>query len=245
MKKSSEKTSFQGRYLHLKSCPSTQDVIKNCSVDWFLVQADRQEAGRGQQGREWASPPGGLYYSLRFPAAEGSTGDPLYLLGAANVWLAVLSDRLSEVSDGFGLKWPNDLLHENRKVGGFIGEKANGSIFLGIGINVNNNFDGRDQDGFRLPPISLRNLTGNRLPRQELLFEWYDAFRKSVTGEGSAKHFDLEVIESRMRTIGSTVEYEGNRGRAVGLADNGGLRIRLDDQETVAHRSEDLRVKAS
>lgn len=245
MKKSFKKRLFTGRYLHLKSCSSTQDLIKNCSVDWFLVQADRQEAGRGQQGREWASPPGGLYYSLRFPSGGGSVGDPLYLLGAANVWLTVLSDRLPGIAGGFELKWPNDLLHENRKVGGFIGGKADGSIFLGIGLNVNSDFSGRDQDGFRLPPISLRSLAGNCLPRQQLLFEWYEIFRRSVLGEGFGESFDLEVIESRMGMIGSSVEYDGDRGRAVGLAENGGLRIRFEDRETVAHRSDDLRVMAS
>lgn len=242
MRKSSENLSFTDKYLHLKSCSSTQERIKSTSSDWFLVQADRQEAGRGQQGREWASPPGGLYYSLRFPSGASDVGDPLYLLGAASVWVTLLSDRLPDLAGGFELKWPNDLLHENRKVGGFIGEKADGSIFLGIGLNVNSDFSDRNRERFRLPPVSLRTLSGGTLPRQRFLFDWYRTFREAARGEQAHEHFDVGFIENRMTTIGSPVDYDGERGRAVGLAENGGLKVRLDDRETVAHRSDDVRV---
>lgn len=105
------------------------------------VMADRQVAGRGRQGRPWASPLGGLWLSVvtRPDAAAG--------LDAVSVRVGLaLADALGREMGGLpaiGLKWPNDLLVGGRKLGGILvearwkGERCLWTI-VGVGLNVRN-----------------------------------------------------------------------------------------------------------
>ncbi|MFJ4376585.1 bifunctional biotin--[acetyl-CoA-carboxylase] ligase/biotin operon repressor BirA [Pseudomonas japonica] len=106
----------------------------------FLVLAERQSAGRGRRGRAWLSPfAQNLYYSLVLRVEGGMRQlEGLSLV----VGLAVRQTLLSLGVAGAGLKWPNDVLVENRKVAGIllelVGDPADVChVVLGIGINVN------------------------------------------------------------------------------------------------------------
>jgi len=98
--------------------------------------ADSQSAGRGRQGRRWASPPGaGLYVStVLWPAARVV---PLLTI-AAGVGLAEgIQAATGLVAE---LKWPNDVFMNRRKVAGVLAEATSSStgtcVVLGFGINV-------------------------------------------------------------------------------------------------------------
>lgn len=102
----------------------------------LVVLADRQERGRGRQGRSWFSDGGSLTFSVllrpRIPPADA----PLVPLLAG---VAVV-EALPEVS-GLWLKWPNDLWIGRRKVGGILCEletrgDAVAAIVVGIGLNL-------------------------------------------------------------------------------------------------------------
>ena len=106
----------------------------------FVVLAERQTAGRGRRGRQWVSPfAENIYYSLVLRMDGGMRQlEGLSLV----VGLAVLSAlREVGVSD-VGLKWPNDVLVNNKKIAGIllelVGDPADVChVVLGIGINVN------------------------------------------------------------------------------------------------------------
>lgn len=114
----------------LKSGPSTLPV----------VIADSQTAGRGRRGRNWASPRGeNLYLSVGLTVRGGFSaldGMSLVLGVAVSRALTALGAR------GVGLKWPNDLFSDQKKLGGILveiqGELQDGEIqvIAGIGINV-------------------------------------------------------------------------------------------------------------
>jgi BirA family biotin operon repressor/biotin-[acetyl-CoA-carboxylase] ligase len=115
---------------------STNDVMKaraRQAPEWSALLAGRQTAGRGRQGRVWASPPGNVYLSvlLRPNAATAS----LIPLAAG---LAVV-EALPHVEAR--LKWPNDVLVRARKLAGILAEAQSGpegleSVVVGIGVNV-------------------------------------------------------------------------------------------------------------
>ncbi len=111
--------------------------------DLSLCFAERQTAGRGRRGRAWASPPGGnLYLSLLKRFDGGMAG--LSGLSLA-VGVALMRALAACGARGCGLKWPNDVLADGRKLAGILVEL--GGEFLGpchavIGIGVN----------LRLPP---------------------------------------------------------------------------------------------
>jgi len=106
----------------------------------FLVLAERQTAGRGRRGRGWVSPFGAnLYYSLAIQLVQGARQlEGLSLV----IGLAVLATIRELGVAGAGLKWPNDVLVEDRKLAGIllelVGDPADiCHVVIGIGINVN------------------------------------------------------------------------------------------------------------
>jgi BirA family biotin operon repressor/biotin-[acetyl-CoA-carboxylase] ligase len=108
------------------------------AVEGLTVVAAEQTAGRGRLGRSWISPPGaGLYASIvlrpRIPAVSWS----LVPLMAA---VAVHDALLETVGLTTDIKWPNDILVDDRKICGILAETidtvAGRSVVLGIGINL-------------------------------------------------------------------------------------------------------------
>lgn len=104
-----------------------------------VLLAEFQTAGRGRRGRAWLAPPGGavcLSLSWTFPAVSQDLGALGLVIGVCLV-RALAGLGLAEVR----LKWPNDLLLRDRKLGGVLIEmraEAAGSacVVIGIGLNV-------------------------------------------------------------------------------------------------------------
>jgi BirA family transcriptional regulator, biotin operon repressor / biotin---[acetyl-CoA-carboxylase] ligase len=117
--------------LHLRSTTSTNDRARELAVagapHGTLVTAGVQSAGRGRQGRTWTAPAGrGLLLSLVLR-------DPPRLLPLA------AAVAVAEVAGpDAGIKWPNDVLVDGRKVAGILaeGRPQDGWAVLGIGLNV-------------------------------------------------------------------------------------------------------------
>jgi BirA family biotin operon repressor/biotin-[acetyl-CoA-carboxylase] ligase len=123
---------------------STLDVVHEYAArgapGGTVVVAEEQLEGRGTRGRAWHSPPGGLWYSILYRDANESGLECLSLRIGLAVALAIES-----VAPGqrLGLKWPNDLMLGDRKLGGVLCEArwqgaSLGWVAVGIGINVGN-----------------------------------------------------------------------------------------------------------
>jgi BirA family biotin operon repressor/biotin-[acetyl-CoA-carboxylase] ligase len=100
-----------------------------------VVVADAQTAGRGREGRAFASPPGGLYASLLLAAEPADLPGPL--VGAVALAAAEAVEAVSGCHTS--IKWPNDLWIGPLKVGGILLEGGGGPsqlVIAGIGINV-------------------------------------------------------------------------------------------------------------
>ena len=105
------------------------------AAEGTVLVAEAQTAGRGRLGRHWASPPrAGLTFSVLLrPGVVPAT-----LLG----WLPLLAGVAAAASvravaavDAI-LKWPNDVLAGERKLGGILAERTGTAVVVGIGINV-------------------------------------------------------------------------------------------------------------
>jgi BirA family biotin operon repressor/biotin-[acetyl-CoA-carboxylase] ligase len=101
--------------------------------------AEYQTAGRGRRGRPWVAPPGGAI-CLSFSWVFGDVPRDLGALGLVIGVCALEALRHLGVS-GIGLKWPNDLLIDARKLGGILIELRAESagpacVIIGIGLNV-------------------------------------------------------------------------------------------------------------
>ena len=132
-----------------------------------IVAAEEQSRGKGRMGRVWASPRGGgIYVSLVLrPDVEMDEIPTITLIAASSIARAI--KKVSGVDAG--VKWPNDLFVNGKKVSGILTEiKAQPDnvdfLVLGIGINVNT-------PAGKLPhtATSLKTETSSPWDRVELL----------------------------------------------------------------------------
>jgi BirA family biotin operon repressor/biotin-[acetyl-CoA-carboxylase] ligase len=127
--------------IDLESCASTNDeaarYARAGASHGTLVIAERQEAGRGREGRTWASPSGGLYFSAVMRP-------PLPLADVPPITLAI-GIAVCDAARAFGadaaLKWPNDVLIGDKKLAGVLVETQSqggrlDSVIVGIGVNL-------------------------------------------------------------------------------------------------------------
>jgi len=211
---------------------STMDTAKdlarkNCP-DYTVVIAGRQTAGRGRLNRQWLSDDGGLYFTLVLRPAI-----PLPLSSRVN-FLASLTLALV-LRETYGIeaavKWPNDILVDDRKLSGMLSEleaEADRVFFIniGMGINVNN-----DPAGIEPAAISLKNILGREISRIELLTRFLDEF------EDCLKNAEFENVISEWKQYTVTLQrkvrivtrQEVTEGLALDVDENGALIIELAD----------------
>ena len=126
--------------LHLfENIDSTNEECKriNQKKDFHVVIAEKQTMGKGRLGKSWSSPSSGNVY-MSIYSKELPKNIPLSLL----VGLICVETLNSMIKNGsIGLKWPNDMLLDKKKIGGILVEKEimgkNINNIVGIGINLN------------------------------------------------------------------------------------------------------------
>ncbi len=224
--------------------------------DGTTVVADQQTAGRGRRGRSWFSPPGvNLYCSvivLRQPSPERKAHWlPWIPLASA---LACADAIQQETSLTPSLKWPNDLLVNDRKMGGLLCESAcrwDGIPFVIIGIGLNVNLD-RDRfpDDLRASATSLLAEIGRPVDRARLLAGLLAQLERRL------EMLALEPIErlrqeysDRCSTLGRRVlvalaQGDQVEGIADSIAESGGLQIIRSGTPSASSHPELLEIHA-
>ncbi|PWB75239.1 MAG: biotin--[acetyl-CoA-carboxylase] ligase [Holophagae bacterium] len=122
-----------------------------------VVIADAQRIGVGRGGRRWVSPPGGLYLSWLSSAVSDHVVARLPMLAAAAACLALADAGVDEA----GIKWPNDLLVDDRKLAGILVHCRRGTVnrvTVSLGVNVVPII--APVEGASRPPISLAEVIG-------------------------------------------------------------------------------------
>jgi BirA family biotin operon repressor/biotin-[acetyl-CoA-carboxylase] ligase len=182
------------------------------------VVAERQTAGIGRHGHSWHSEPGaGLYLSivLRMPAATPSLTMALGLAVQSSI------DDIAEVSTD--IRWPNDVMLNEKKLGGIMVQATeNGALIAGIGVNVNH---GSFPEELRGIATSLRIETGREHSKEALLQRIlaeslrYGAFERAEI----LRRFELCSSWVRGKEV---VVDERIEGVTAGLDENGFLLVR-------------------
>lgn len=128
-----------GQRLHVHArVGSTNDeaatLAAQGAAEGTAVLAAEQTGGRGRRQRTWLSPAGGLWLSIVLRPALPP--DQWALVGfAAGVGAARAVEEIAPVR--VGLKWPNDLMIGEQKLGGVLMESRGPAVIAGIGINAN------------------------------------------------------------------------------------------------------------
>lgn len=232
---------------HVGTVPSTMDIAERLGLDGApsgtVVIAEHQTRGRGRLGREWVAPPGS---ALLVSVLLRTSLSPIRLASFS----LVLGMAIAPVLDAWlpgpcRLKWPNDLLAGDRKLGGILvqthpdpsagdaGQDAT-TVIVGIGINV---ATGRAE----LPPgaTSLRTEGGRDVSVGDVAARLWPVLDVAWTAfEDAGGQVDLGPWDARGALIDELVELrlpgEVRRGTMRGVAATGALRLEEVDG-TIRH----------
>jgi len=234
---------------HLEVVTSTQDIAKDMALkgapDGTVVMAKKQTQGRGRLGRKWFSPEGGLWFSVIMrPEIAPGEAPKITLLGAVSIAQAVREVTGLEAE----IKWPNDILIKDRKVGGILTEanavmdKLN-FILLGVGINVNVDTS-IFPENLLMPATSLSSESGQKIELPLLLqsclkhLQSYYVFLKTDFEKILDEWRQLSAIlgrQVRVSALGETLE-----GIAMDVDEQGSLLLEVSSGEVRTVRLGDL-----
>jgi BirA family biotin operon repressor/biotin-[acetyl-CoA-carboxylase] ligase len=219
----------------VETTTSTNDDAKQAARDGApsgaAFIADTQSSGRGRFGRSWHSPAGeNLYVSFVLRPSLSPSAAPLVTLAAG---LAV-ADAVAPLVPGrtVALKWPNDVLVDDRKVAGILAEAqlsdARASwIVVGIGINVRT-AEFPAEIATRATSLALAG--ASNLDRGALFVALATALSARI--EMLCAHGARPIIEdlaARDALRGRPITIDGAPATALGIAEDGALRIRRPD----------------
>jgi BirA family transcriptional regulator, biotin operon repressor / biotin---[acetyl-CoA-carboxylase] ligase len=215
--------------------PSTSDTIlrdaSEGAPDLSLCIAETQSAGRGRRGRGWQSPLGGnVYFSLlkRFSQGMGALSGLSLVAGVA------LVQALTDCGvGGIGLKWPNDVLADGRKLAGILVEL--GGEFLGpchavIGIGINLRL--ADNVSIDQPAVDLAQLCAGTPPSRNRLIgrllvrliAALDRFSSDGFGGFRSDYAQHDLLAGQALRVKTTDAMRD--GIAAGIDERGALRVR-------------------
>ena len=181
----------------------------------LAAAALRQTAGRGRLGRSWESGAGlGLYVSFAAPALPGALL-PLVPLAAG---IAVSEAAEQEAGRPVGIKWPNDIILEGKKLCGILCEGAGDRAVCGIGVNLLQ--DAAFFSAASLPhAVSLLTVTG-RVPDAAALAAGIanrlEPLLDALLREGAASL--VPALEKRCVSLGREVRAVSAAGTLTGVA---------------------------
>lgn len=206
--------------------------------------AGRQSAGRGRQGRSFVSAPDvGLYVTYHFCPAHAERAPLLSIAGALATAEAI--EATSSVASE--LKWPNDVLHDGRKLSGILAEARGASggrldVLLGIGINVRVNPD-LDPEVAAVA-TSIEGAGGYPPTIEELLAALSNALEPLVALVDHDPASLVATWRERLITLGRRVRLATPsgvvEGDAVDVTERGELVLRLDGGDTQAFSAGDV-----
>lgn len=194
-----------------------------------LVVAEKQDAGRGRRGRSWEAPAGsGIYMTLVLkPEISPNNASMLTLVAA----LAVAGSITKCTGKQAGIKWPNDIVMEGKKVCGILTEMSAqfdyvNHIVVGIGINVHNeNFPKEIEE----MATSIYLQTGEHINRAALIEEileqfehYYAIYLKTEDLSGLVKKYNASLVNmnKNVRVLDPKEPFEG---KAMGINERGEL----------------------
>jgi BirA family biotin operon repressor/biotin-[acetyl-CoA-carboxylase] ligase len=229
-------------------CTSTMDAawhfIENRQFNlWDSVIAVDQTAGRGQQKRHWISPAGNIHASWRWPLPEFSgTSETDWTALLPLIAGFVVARIFKEFNVPVQIKWPNDLLINNRKFGGILVEKRGARILAGIGLNTS--FapeDSRLREEFAVTATHLSDQGYEMTPLclwATLVEKGKSLFEHLIQTLAPAEF--VRLIDRQMAWVGKNVLIrQGNadvfEAVILGLAQDGGLRIKKGNAEEIVY----------
>ena len=211
------------RVIVIRETASTQDAARRLEAQpGDVVVAWRQTAGRGRLGRRWADTrEDGVALSIVLPC-----GPPERLALAFAVGVAGAAERL--LDRPVGIKWPNDIVVERRKLAGILIEQSGALAIAGIGLNVSQT---RWPEELADRAVSLAQL-GAQVDRLDVIVAVLESLRTALRQPDDAL---VEAFTGRDALSGAEATLRNGRetvhGTVLRIDPLDGLWVRTDSGE--------------
>lgn len=241
------------RIVFRADCPSTNSIAlelvgSNDSLP-LLVLTDTQTAGRGRGSNTWWATDGALTFSLTIAPSEFGIARETFPLISLTTAIAV-SETLSRFAPEctVGLKWPNDVHLNSRKVCGILVEPPPGHddrLVLGIGLNVGNSLREAPEE-LRVLATSIVDESGRAHSPHEVLESLLTELTQQLTSLGEGRLSLKERWQRQCTLTGHDVVLQSGdhrvEGTCRGIEDSGAILIESQD-ESRAHFGGTIRLK--
>ncbi len=227
---------FFDQILSFKKIDSTftraRNLIVNREVQGnFLLVAEMQTHGKGRNDNQWFSPREGLWFTAGFFNLPLRSSITIYL---ALCIVEAISTLYRETNDELAIKWPNDIMLKDKKLGGILTSAYPDLKYIlsGVGLNTNNT---------ELPPqldnktASLTLFLNKKIDNQELLVQIFESFAQGLPDylEHELEHYKNLYNEKlsflKNKRIVLKTEYEELSGLAKGINNQGALILQLEN----------------
>jgi len=205
------------KYLNFDTIDSTNKWSKeHCNTflksHVYVVTSKIQTYGLGSHNRKWISSLGGMYVTICVPLLK-----EVININTITIIAALSSvDVFKKYNIKISIKWPNDLILNNKKIGGILSEtimtQFNGWLFIGIGINFNNN-DIINIERPLFPPSSVKIETNATIKIDDFIKELVTTF-----------------LNKYYIWINNTLDYFINDFYNHNILQNKNIRLRIEDK---------------
>lgn len=188
---------MEEKIIRLKEIDSTNRFLRELKDEqedeMVVAVADFQTAGKGQGSHTWESEAGkNLLFSINVHPRWVPVRQQFLLSMAGAI---AIKEALETYVDGITLKWPNDVYWNDKKISGTLIEtsidsKGIKTCIFGIGINVNQEAFHSDAPN----PVSLRQILGHEVDKDELLLKVIEGFRRYYELLRRADYMDVSGI---------------------------------------------------
>ena len=240
------------KMIKLDAIDSTNSYLKKLLLkeninDFTVVVSKHQTNGRGRNGNLWANKPSlNLAFSVykRFINFSVNEKFMLNILSSVSVYEVLKKYKLNNLT----IKWPNDIMTENKKIAGILiensvrGNKINHSV-IGVGININ-------QSQF----LDLPNATsvflesGKKHSVEKIAVEVKDTIKKNCTNfkirETELNEFYNSVLYKRnVTTDFTTVDAKKIQGTIIGVKKEGTLSLKQKNHKVFEYAENQIKMK--
>ncbi len=238
-------TDIIGRnFVYTEEIDSTNKALmssKEFTKDGTVLLSEYQTAGKGRKSRVWYSNAGqNLTFSILL--ARQLKSEQLNLINlSASIAIASSLENLFQLNTN--LKWPNDVLINNKKIAGILLESSVignqiEKIIVGIGINVNQySFTGSSE--FITPPTSVKNEFKKDVSRERILSEILNNFEQLLNLISKNPSHIIETWKSKSKLLGENVRIiEGDEvkfGKFEDLDENGFMILKMGNKTEKIH----------
>ena len=211
---------------------STNDELKKYinDADKIVITAKKQTNGRGRLGRSWVSNEGNLYFSYGLEISPQTLSQVVCIVGLS------LAKTIKQIAPlvNIKIKWPNDLMIEDKKISGIIFENIKDNLWcIGIGVNIQSSPSLKETTLYKATSLKEHGIILDRIEFLRYYLanfdEDYEQYR--INGFGAIRQQWLELAKNLNQTINVSINNNVKVGTLKTIDENGYLILAYKDKE--------------